>query len=120
MDVVRDVVRAGLEDRERQKIPVRQALSSARVTGQRGISLALQGVLKEELNVEAVEWKTDGTFRVTVDPVLTPELEAKGLVRLLTRQVSGLRKKAGLTIGDRMTLAIPGARGREDHARAAS
>ncbi len=106
MDVVRDVVRAGLEDRERQKIPVRQALSSARVTGQRGISLALQGVLKEELNVEAVEWKTDGTFRVTVDPVLTPELEAKGLVRLLTRQVSGLRKKAGLTIGDRMTLAI--------------
>jgi isoleucyl-tRNA synthetase len=106
MDLVREIVRAGLEDREQKKMPVRQALSMVRVVGAREISAELQEVLKEELNVEAAAWDPKGVFHVEVDPTLTPELEAKGLVRLLTRQVSALRKQAGLAVGDQILLTI--------------
>ncbi len=75
--------------------------------------------LLEELNVEALETVetpeaipadlprgAEGDVVVALDATLTPELRRKGLARQLVHQVQRLRKGAGLSVDDRIRLAV--------------
>jgi isoleucyl-tRNA synthetase len=52
--------------------------------------------------------QTEAGFTVALDPTLSPELKAEGLVRELVNRVQRLRKDAGLEVQDRIRLAISG------------
>jgi hypothetical protein len=51
---------------------------------------------------------SDGPYVAALDPTLTPELEAEGLVRELVSRVQRLRKEAGFGVTDRIALAVRG------------
>ena len=50
----------------------------------------------------------DGERAVELDTALSPELLRLGLLRELIRQTNDLRKRAGLPVGDIITLHIAG------------
>ncbi|MDP2789971.1 MAG: class I tRNA ligase family protein [bacterium] len=107
---VRDVVELGHAIRKEQELKVRQPL--ARMFINVDIRPDLQGVLREELNVEACEtgkdvpsgdgWvrKEKGSLIIALQTTIDEDLKHKGLVRELARHINDMRKAAGLTIKD--------------------
>lgn len=114
MEWVRRVSSLGLERRSSEKMPVRQALAKATVRmSDAGLISRLQqkndllGILREELNVEAIGFEmSSGEMEVVLDTVITPELKAKGLVREFVRHVMATRKAIGLQPQDQIALSI--------------
>ena len=103
MDSTRKIVELGLAARAEVKIKVRQPLAKAIITGDK-----LDGdyirLIKDELNVKQVEFNKGEELKVELDTKITDELKREGLLRELIRTINGLRKKAKLTIQDRIVL----------------
>jgi len=115
--MVRNIVSYGLEARAVAKIPVRQVLASVTVIFKdKKVGAIIEKnknykkLIMDEINVEDV--KIEGglseddkdIFAVKLDTELTPELKKKGMFREVVRRVNSLRKKAGLTIDDRVKI----------------
>ncbi len=108
MEAVRGAASVGLEKRAAAGIPVRQALAKASVVAPTNRQDWMIELLKEELNVLDVDWAAGEKLDVTLDTQLTPELKRMGAAREVVRNVNELRKEAGLTIQDRITLRYDG------------
>ena len=104
MQRVRSAISRLLEERSATKIPVRQILSRAVVARSLHLDPSLFFLIKEEINVKNVE--VEEGEDVWLDTVVTPELEREGAVRDLTRRVNDARKRANLTIHDRILLVV--------------
>ncbi len=105
MKIVRALSSLGLEQRAIAGIPVRQALASAAVTASEKNEVWMNEILKEELNVLAIETVVGEKLEVILDTVITPELRRMGATRELVRTINEMRKNAGLTIQDRIVVA---------------
>ncbi len=104
MKLVRQIVELGLAARDKAGIKIRQTLASAQIHN-RQLAADYLELIKDELNVLSLTCAgSAGDLSVTLDTVLTPELELLGAERELVRAVNGLRKSAGLTIADRITV----------------
>lgn len=104
MELVRQVVELGLSARDKVGIKIRQPLASATVLN---CSLTAECLLlvQEELNVLQVKCQVgEGALAVELDTVMTEQLEVLGAKRELVRAVNSMRKEAGLTIGDQITV----------------
>ena len=105
MQSTRTLVTAGLEARQKAKVPVRQPLAALTVK-----SLALSAdyieIIKDELNVKTVTENPSQETEVALDLVMTPELKREGEYRELVRAVQDLRKKAGLAPGDMIAIEL--------------
>lgn len=109
MDAVQRAVNEGLSQRAKAQVKVRQPLSSVTITGGEDLGPETElyiEVLKEELNVKEVIWKTEGEFAVEVDFNLSKELIEEGLIREVIRFVQNARKNAGLDVDDRIVLEL--------------
>ncbi len=114
MQNVRAAVELGLAVRAQEKQKTRQPLATAQVVGTPPLEGELLEILKDELNVESVEFvaevevgypsKTEGGVTVALDVTLTPDLQEKGEARELLRQLQNLRKQSGLQPGQMATL----------------
>jgi len=108
MKLVRKVVEMGLSVRKLQSIKVRQPLASLHVRspqdqpGDRLIQL-----IKDELNVKAVEWGKGEDLGVEYDLTITPQLEAEGKNRELIRSVQEARKAAQARLDQWINLTVP-------------
>ncbi len=100
MQVVRDLCTVGNALRKKSNIPLRQPLAFFFVT--EDLTDEFKEIIKDELNVKAVE---KGTV-IIFDERITPELKAEGDYREFVRGVQELRKKAGLTPSDRVTVTL--------------
>ncbi len=115
MGEVRAWVSLALEAREQHGLPIKQALASAHVRTQRvDIHPELLQVFADEINVKSVTIEA-GDRAVTLDTVLTPELIREGIAREMTRKINGMRKEAGLTLQDRIILAVVSSHEDVDH-----
>lgn len=99
MDLVKKIVEAGLAARAAAGIKIRQPLASYSTTLTKDLPPEYIEIIKDELNVLELKFDED-----KLDTELTNELKAQGLVREIVRTVNSLRKEAGLSIGDRITL----------------
>jgi len=99
MRVVREVVTAALEARTKAGIKVRQPVAS--VSGPELHEMYVPVVL-DELNAKTYMTAAE----VTIDTSITPELQAEGDAREFMRAVQDMRKQAGLTPSDRVTLTV--------------
>ncbi|MFA5359155.1 MAG: class I tRNA ligase family protein [Patescibacteria group bacterium] len=99
MTLARQIVEAGLAARATTGIKIRQPLLSYSTTLTKKLSDELIDILKDELNVLDIKFGED-----KLDTTMTPELKEQGLVRELVRFINALRKNAGLTISDRVTV----------------
>ena len=111
MDSVRQIVRAGLEARQKVGIKVRQPLQSITVSaymlGEKDIELGEEyfEIIKDELNIKEIIASHD-TETVQLDTTITPELKREGQYRELVRAIQDLRKTTGLMPEDRIVLTI--------------
>lgn len=104
MKLTREIVSLALEKRAGVGISVRQPLSLLTIYGQK-LPSDFVNLIKAEINVKKVEFKkAKGGPKVKLDTKLTGKLKKQGIFRELVRQVNDLRKKAGLTIKDNISL----------------
>jgi isoleucyl-tRNA synthetase len=101
MDRTRAIVSLGLEARAKSGIKVRQPLASASTL----IGNAYVDLIRDELNVKEV-FDSKEENNVTLDTVITPELKLEGQARELIRNLQDMRKKAGLSPSDFISINI--------------
>lgn len=106
MKRTREVISEGLKLRMQksdteEQIKVRQPLSKLVYAGEK-LPEFYEKIIAEEVNVKEVE-PGEST---TLDKTLTPELLDEGFARELIRAVQSARKKAGLSVDDRIKLSV--------------
>jgi len=114
MKSVRKICELGHSLRKKAGIKVRQPLGKLKIKNEKlKIEENLLNLIKDELNVKEVElvetikekenWLkvSEGEIEVALNTEITSELKNEGMLREIARQISGLRKEAGLTIQDK-------------------
>ena len=107
MELTREVVSLALKERDSASIALKQPLSKLEVKGA-NLSKDYLKLIEEEINVKKVELKSAKELSVKLDTKLTPELEAEGYAREISRQVQSFRKKLGLQKNDKINLFVFG------------
>lgn len=110
MAIARKIVELGLAKRDEAGIKIRQMLGKITVKAKQKIFPEYIDLIKDELNLVAVEFieTEEDKIEVELDIVITPELKAEGLKRELIRFVNMLRKDANLNLQDKTTIFIAG------------
>jgi isoleucyl-tRNA synthetase len=108
MKIAMQVIELGMAKRDKEGIGLRWPLSKIVAKGKNFNSLKkFEKIISNQLNVKQVNLKSgSGEITVELDTKQTPELEAEGYARELSRKVQSLRKKGGLTKKDKITLQI--------------
>lgn len=101
MKTTRELVTAGLEQRQKAGIKVRQPLSTLEVAEK--LSTEYLELIKEEVNVKEVGVGKE----ISINTEITPELKKEGDYREFLRSVQGLRKDLDLSPEDMVSITIP-------------
>ena len=121
MNFVRSVVELGQSLRASTVLKVRQALSTLEVSAKE-IELEdwMNGLIMDELNVKEVKLVKNLTSKdkwvssineeqkisISLNTNLTPELIKEGTYREIVRSIQNIRKKTGLSYGDKIDLTF--------------
>ncbi len=105
MAEVRRLVTLGLEQRAKVNIKVRQPLSKLTIQNT-DLGEEYLALIKDEVNVKTVAGDEAMKDEVVLDTTVTEDLRKEGVVRDVIRAIQELRKTAGLTVGDRVTLVL--------------
>ncbi len=107
MGRVFEVIEKGLAERDKAKIGLKWPLMTAYVKCGEKINSSLFEIIKSQLNVKNVDLKDGGKeISVKLNTEITPELEAEGYAREISRKVQALRKKAGFVKTDKIKLCL--------------
>ncbi|MBT4165554.1 isoleucine--tRNA ligase [archaeon] len=102
-----DIIEKGLAERDKEQIGLKWPLSKATIKTKQKISKQLQNIITTQLNIKTIQiQETKDETSITLDTNLTPELEAEGYAREISRKVQALRKNKGLIKTDNIELAI--------------
>lgn len=105
MGKTRELVSQGLELRAKAKIKVRQPLSSLQLGAASGqLGEEYKELIQDEVNVEKV---IEGSDEFSLDVNITPELQEKGELRELIRELQDWRKAQGLAPGELTRVRVP-------------
>jgi isoleucyl-tRNA synthetase len=104
MDNARKIVSLALDQRDKSKVPIRQALSELVVNGEK-LPLEYCQIILDEINVKKISFKDSKELSVALNLNLTPELIREGISREIMRRVNDLRKKNGLNVNNRIVLS---------------
>jgi len=105
MKKAREIVSLALKERDIVHISLKQPLSELEIFGYE-ISKEYLNLIKEEVNVKEIVIKKSPEFKVKLNSLITPELEAEGYAREISRFIQNERKKAGLVKEDKINLQI--------------
>lgn len=105
MQNLRKIISLGLKERQKAGIPVRQPLLSLKVKEWK-FSNAYEEIAKEELNVKDIYEDKNIKEEIELDIKITPNLKEEGNYRELVRAIQDMRKKAGLTPSEVISLSI--------------
>ena len=120
------IIEKGLAERDREQMGLKWPLAKADITSSEKLSKTLHPIILNQLNLKKVNIKqkpakllntkskkkqvTMNLMRkeveVKLDTKLTPELEAEGYARQISRQVQSFRKKLGLQTKDKVNLWV--------------
>jgi isoleucyl-tRNA synthetase len=107
MEQTRKLASVGLQMREKAGIKLRQPLAKLKAKTI-PTNVELIEVLKDELNIKAVEADTTLAEEMWLDIELTDELREEGMVRELVRQIQGWRKEQNMQMSDRPAYTLAG------------
>ena len=105
MSNLRDLVTLALEQRQKNSLKVRQPLASIMIQNKFSNDEFIE-ILKDEINVKEVLYSDTQKDAVVLDTQITHELKKEGHYRELVRAVQDMRKKAGLTPSDVISLSL--------------
>jgi isoleucyl-tRNA synthetase len=100
------VIEKALAARSAAAIGVRWPLASLSIKADKKLSKELQEIIMRQVNVKKIIFAAGKTLEVELDTKLTPELEAEGYSREVTRAVQDARKKANLTKDQKISLVL--------------
>ncbi len=106
MENVFKIIEAGLAARDKSQIGLKWPLAKAIITTDKKPGKELQEIIKSQLNVKGLELKSGKKISVKLNTKLTPELEAEGYAREMSRQIQSFRKKLGLEKKDLVEIYI--------------
>ena len=108
MQLALSIIERGLAERDEKKIGLRWPLLGATIHYYKKFDKALNEIIKQQLNVKLLKFKEshEKDWKVELDTMQTPELEAEGYAREISRQVQDFRKKLGLQKKDIIELHI--------------
>jgi len=106
MALTLQIIEKGLAERDKTKIGLKWPLAKAIISGNLELKKEFQEIIKTQLNVKEIRIKKGETTEVELDSTLTPELEAEGYARELSRQIQEFRKKLKLEKKDRVETVI--------------
>jgi isoleucyl-tRNA synthetase len=107
-EMVYSLIEKGLAERDKEKIGLKWPLAKATITYPQKMGKEFEEIIKNQLNIKKIEWsetKTDAC-EVKLDTKVTPDLEAEGYARELSRQIQAFRKELGLEKKDNIKLQI--------------
>ncbi|MCK5624909.1 isoleucine--tRNA ligase [Candidatus Pacearchaeota archaeon] len=105
MELVRKIVSLGLRARDKIGIGLKWPLSKAIIKGG-VVKKDFFELVKKQLNVKDIQLKKGKELEVSFDISLTPELEAEGYAREMSRKVQSFRKDLGLNKKNKIDLVI--------------
>jgi len=102
------VIEKGLAERDKKGIGLKWPLAKAKVRSKRNVSDELKKIIANQLQVKEIELDINNIKEVAVelDTEITPDLEAEGFARNISRQVQSLRREMGLVKDDEIELVI--------------
>ncbi|MDP3026362.1 MAG: class I tRNA ligase family protein, partial [Nanoarchaeota archaeon] len=103
------IIEKGLYARDKAQIGLKWPLAKAKITTNNSIDKELQNLISAQLNIKKIEVEIKKDIKeisVELDTKMTPELEAEGYAREISRKVQDSRKKAGLVKIDKINLNI--------------
>jgi isoleucyl-tRNA synthetase len=103
---VMKIIEAGLAERDKVKIGLKWPLAKAVIQTNKQAGKNLIEIIERQLNVKKIDIKKGNKISVKFDTKMTPELEAEGYAREISRQVQAFRKKLGLEKRDKIRLLI--------------
>lgn len=110
MTLIQKITELGHASRRENHLKVRQPLASIKIkTKKLNFAKDLEELIIKELNVKKVSWEDskDNEPSATLDLNLTSELKEEGLARELMRNIQKLRKEAGLSVDEIVTISCP-------------
>jgi isoleucyl-tRNA synthetase len=113
MQNVRGLVELGLAVRSEVGIKVRQPLQSLNYNGTQKLSIELENLIADEVNVKEVHFgevsgealKENGKLKIELNTEITEGLKKEGLLREVVRTVNQIRKEQKLTRDDRVIIS---------------
>jgi len=110
MSKIRNIVSAGLRERDKEQIGLKWPLAQATIIGgDFKLKKDDEEIIMSQLNVKSLSYKeghANQDIVVDLDTHITPKLEAEGYAREMTRQVQAFRKHLGLEKKDIIDLII--------------
>lgn len=100
----REIVSHALKIRDLNKIAIRQPLSVLTVAGE-NLSEELANIIAEEVNIKQVKFDKKAK-ETNLDLKITPELEAEGFAREISRKIQSVRKDRMMKKEERITLEL--------------
>ncbi|MFQ5531121.1 MAG: DUF5915 domain-containing protein, partial [Candidatus Nanoarchaeia archaeon] len=100
------IIEDGLRQRTEAKIGLKWPLAKVVVISKESLPKEIQKIIARQLNVKKIELKKGKEISVELDTKSSPELEAEGYARELSRQVQAFRKKLGLNKKDLIELCF--------------
>lgn len=108
-EVVFEIIEKGLSERDKVKIGLKWPLAKMVVKTNDKVNKNLLEIIKSQLNiknVEVIKNKEKKETSIELDTKITPELEAEGYAREISRKIQDSRKKAEFVKSDEINLAI--------------
>ena len=105
-EILMEIIEKGLSERDKNQIGLKWPLANAVVKTKEKISKELQEIIKLQLNVKKLKFEKSEKLKVNLDLKLTPELEAEGYARQISRQVQSFRKDLKFEKKDKINLFI--------------
>jgi isoleucyl-tRNA synthetase len=99
-----EIIEKGLAERDKIQIGLKWPLAKATINCGEKLDKELQKIISKQLNVREIKLKKEKTISVELDSKLTPELEAEGYAREMSRQIQAFRKKSGLEKDQKIEL----------------
>ena len=104
--IILGLIEKGLSQRDKEGIGLKWPLAKAELELKIKLLPKLEDIIKAQLNIRKIESKTGKENIIRLDTNLTPELEAEGFAREISRKMLATRKKAELIKTDSIELTI--------------
>ena len=95
-DLALQLIEKGLAERTKQGIGLKWPLAKAKINLTEKLHPELEKLISNQLNIKSINFSKSESFSIKLDTVLTPELEAEGYAREISRNIQAFRKKLGL------------------------
>jgi isoleucyl-tRNA synthetase len=105
-EIVLKIIETGLAERDKVKIGLKWPLPEAEIQCDFVLRKEFYELIKKQLNVKKIKFVKGKEISVSLDTKITPELEAEGYAREMSRQVQAFRKELGLKKQEKIELFI--------------